>query len=184
MSMRDKILEETKRVFKPEFLNRLDEIIVFHTLGKPDLMKIVDLEVNKVKRRLQLKEIEIELDDAAHEFVIEKGYDPTYGARPMRRAVERYLEDPLAEELAQGQRESGRSGPRDGGKRKARFQSRRTARQRRGERSVTRPSWLSGRASSTEDLKCRARSARRGRLEACVTPADAPRRKPSSNARS
>ena len=105
--MRDKILEETKRVFKPEFLNRLDEIIVFHTLGKPDLMKIVDLEVNKVKRRLQLKEIEIVLDDAAHEFVIEKGYDPTYGARPMRRAVERYLEDPLAEELLKGNVKAG-----------------------------------------------------------------------------
>ena len=101
-SMRDKILEETKRVFKPEFLNRLDEIIVFHTLTKPDLLQIVDLEVNKVKRRLKLKEIEIVLDEPAHEFVINKGYDPTYGARPMRRAVERYLEDPLAEELLKG----------------------------------------------------------------------------------
>ncbi|MFZ1219993.1 MAG: ATP-dependent Clp protease ATP-binding subunit [Chthoniobacterales bacterium] len=101
-TMREKILEETKRVFKPEFLNRLDEIIVFRTLGKPDLLKIVDLEVDKVKRRLKLKEIEIVLDEAAHEFVINKGYDPTYGARPMRRAVERYLEDPLAEELLKG----------------------------------------------------------------------------------
>ena len=101
-TMREKILEETKRVFKPEFLNRLDEIIVFHTLSKPDLLKIVDLEVNKVKKRLKLKEIEIVLDDPAHEFVINKGYDPTYGARPMRRAVERYLEDPLAEELLKG----------------------------------------------------------------------------------
>ena len=101
-TMRDKILEETKRVFKPEFLNRLDEIIVFRTLSKPDLLKIVDLEVDKVKRRLRLKEIEIVLDEPAHEFVINKGYDPTYGARPMRRAVERYLEDPLAEELLRG----------------------------------------------------------------------------------
>jgi ATP-dependent Clp protease ATP-binding subunit ClpC len=101
-SMREKILEETKRVFKPEFLNRLDEIIVFHSLTKPDLLQIVDLEVNKVKRRLKLKEIEIVLDGPAHEFVINKGYDPTYGARPMRRAVERYLEDPLAEELLKG----------------------------------------------------------------------------------
>ncbi len=101
-TMRDKIMEETKRVFKPEFLNRLDEIIVFHTLSKPDLMRIVDLEVNKVKARLRIKEIEIMLDAGAHEFVIEKGYDPTYGARPMRRAVERYLEDPLAEELLKG----------------------------------------------------------------------------------
>jgi ATP-dependent Clp protease ATP-binding subunit ClpC len=101
-TMRDKILEETKRVFKPEFLNRLDEIIVFRSLSKPDLLKIVDLEVDKVKRRLKLKEIEIVLDKPAHEFVINKGYDPTYGARPMRRAVERYLEDPLAEELLRG----------------------------------------------------------------------------------
>ncbi|MDQ2659220.1 MAG: ATP-dependent Clp protease ATP-binding subunit, partial [Verrucomicrobiota bacterium] len=101
-TMRDKILEETKRVFKPEFLNRLDEIIVFHTLSKPDLMHIVDLEVNKVKARLRIKEIEIVLDTPAHDFVIEKGYDPTYGARPMRRAVEKYLEDPLAEELLRG----------------------------------------------------------------------------------
>ncbi len=101
-TMRDKILEETKRVFKPEFLNRLDEIIVFRTLSKPDLLKIVDLEVDKVKRRLKLKEIEIVLDEPAHELVINKGYDPTYGARPMRRAVERYLEDPLAEELLKG----------------------------------------------------------------------------------
>jgi ATP-dependent Clp protease ATP-binding subunit ClpC len=101
-TMRDKILEETKRLFKPEFLNRLDEIIVFRTLSKPDLLKIVDLEVDKVKRRLKLKEIEIVLDEPAHEFVINKGYDPTYGARPMRRAVERYLEDPLAEELLKG----------------------------------------------------------------------------------
>jgi ATP-dependent Clp protease ATP-binding subunit ClpC len=101
-TMREKILEETKRAFKPEFLNRLDEIIVFRTLSKPDLLQIVDLEVDKVKRRLKLKEIEIVLDEAAHEFVINKGYDPQYGARPMRRAVERYLEDPLAEELLRG----------------------------------------------------------------------------------
>ena len=106
-SMRDKILEETKRVFKPEFLNRLDEIIVFHALGRPDLMRIVDLEVAKVKARIKMKEIEIVLDTAAHEFLIEKGYDPNYGARPMRRAVERYLEDPLAEELLRGNVKAG-----------------------------------------------------------------------------
>jgi ATP-dependent Clp protease ATP-binding subunit ClpC len=101
-TMREKIMEETKRVFKPEFLNRLDEIIVFRSLEKPDLLRIVDLEVAKVKARLKLKEIEIVLDSPAHEFVIEKGFDPTYGARPMRRAVEQYLEDPLAEELLRG----------------------------------------------------------------------------------
>src|SRR5436190_1838905 len=106
-SMRDKILDETKRVFKPELLNRLDEIIVFHSLEKSHLMRIVDLEVGKVKARIKAKEIEIMLDTTAHEFVIEKGYDPNYGARPMRRAVERYLEDPLAEELLRGNVKAG-----------------------------------------------------------------------------
>jgi ATP-dependent Clp protease ATP-binding subunit ClpC len=100
--MRDKILEETKRVFKPEFLNRLDDTIVFHTLTKPDLIQIVDLEVAKVIQRIKAKDIHLMLEDSAKDFLIEKGYDPQYGARPMRRAVERYLEDPLAEELLRG----------------------------------------------------------------------------------
>jgi len=106
-SMREKILDETKRVFKPEFLNRLDEIIVFHSLEKSHLLQIVDLEVEKVKVRLKAKEVEIILDNLAHEFVIEKGYDPNYGARPMRRAVERFLEDPLAEEILRGNVKAG-----------------------------------------------------------------------------
>ncbi len=101
-SMRDKILEETKKVFKPEFINRLDDLIVFHTLSKPDLIHIVDLEVEKVLARVKSKDISIQLDSSAKEFLIEKGYDPAYGARPMRRAVERYLEDPIAEEILRG----------------------------------------------------------------------------------
>ncbi|HEY5743237.1 MAG TPA: ATP-dependent Clp protease ATP-binding subunit [Terrimicrobiaceae bacterium] len=100
--MRDKILEETKRIFKPEFLNRLDDTIVFHTLTKPDLIHIVDLEVAKVIQRIKAKNILLVLEESAKDFLIEKGYDPQYGARPMRRAVERYLEDPLAEELLRG----------------------------------------------------------------------------------
>jgi ATP-dependent Clp protease ATP-binding subunit ClpC len=100
--MRDKILEETKRVFKPEFLNRIDDTIVFHTLTKPDLIQIVDLEVAKVIQRIKAKDIHLILEESAKDFLIEKGYDPQYGARPMRRAVERYLEDPLAEELLRG----------------------------------------------------------------------------------
>jgi ATP-dependent Clp protease ATP-binding subunit ClpC len=105
--MRDKILEESKRVFKPEFLNRLDDMIVFHTLGRDDLAKIVDLEVAKVVERVRLKAIVVHLDASAVEFLIDKGYDPTYGARPMRRAVEKFLEDPLAEELLRGKVKSG-----------------------------------------------------------------------------
>ncbi len=98
-NMRAKILEEAKRVFKPEFINRLDDLIVFHTLSRENLIEIVNLEVRKVSERIRAKEIEIDLDTSARELLIEKGYDPTYGARPMRRAVERYLEDPLAEEI-------------------------------------------------------------------------------------
>lgn len=101
-TMREKILEETKRVFKPEFLNRLDDIIVFHTLTKPDLVRIVDLEMAKVIERIKTKNVHLRLDATATEFLIEKGYDPTYGARPMRRAVERFLEDPMAEEILRG----------------------------------------------------------------------------------
>ena len=106
-AMRDKLMEEAKKTFKPEFINRLDDIIVFHQLTKPDLMQIVELEVEKVLVRVKAKEVHIELEDSAKEFLIEKGYDPTYGARPMRRAVERYLEDPFAEELLRGNVKAG-----------------------------------------------------------------------------
>jgi ATP-dependent Clp protease ATP-binding subunit ClpC len=106
-TMQGKILEETKRVFKPEFLNRLDDIIVFHTLSKEMLSRIIDLEVSKVAARIKEKQILLALDEAAREFLITKGYDPTYGARPMRRAVERYLEDPMAEEILRGSFKAG-----------------------------------------------------------------------------
>src|SRR5687767_14618031 len=100
--MREKIMDEAKRQFRPEFLNRLDDIIVFRTLTKPDLVEILDLEIKKVMDRLKGKNLTLELDSTAKDFLVEKGYDPTYGARPMRRAVERYLEDPLAEEILKG----------------------------------------------------------------------------------
>jgi ATP-dependent Clp protease ATP-binding subunit ClpC len=83
-------------------LNRLDDIIVFRSLTKPDLIQILGLEVNKVMERLKGKNLKLVLDEQAKDFLVEKGYDPTYGARPMRRAVERFLEDPLAEELLKG----------------------------------------------------------------------------------
>ena len=105
--MKDKILGEAKRVLKPEFVNRLDDLIVFHTLGKPELLTIVDLEIKKVAARIKNKEITIILDEKAKNLLIEKGYDPQYGARPMRRAVERYLEDPMAEEILRGNLKAG-----------------------------------------------------------------------------
>jgi len=100
--MREKIVEESKRAFRPEFLNRLDDIIVFRQLTKPDLIDILTLEVKKVMDRLKHRNLKLELDASAKDFLAEKGFDPTYGARPMRRAVERFLEDPLAEELLKG----------------------------------------------------------------------------------
>jgi ATP-dependent Clp protease ATP-binding subunit ClpC len=101
-AMRDKILDESKQVFKPEFLNRLDDMIVFHQLERNDLVKIVDLEVARVIERVRGKDIKVQLDRSAVEFLIDKGYDPTRGARPMRRAVEKFLEDLLAEEFLRG----------------------------------------------------------------------------------
>ena len=100
--MREKILDDAKKVFRPEFLNRLDDVIVFRSLNKPDLIQILELEVKKVMERLKGRKIQLQLDDKAKDFLVEKGYDPIYGARPMRRSVERYLEDPLAEEILKG----------------------------------------------------------------------------------
>jgi ATP-dependent Clp protease ATP-binding subunit ClpC len=100
--MKEKMMSEAKRIFKPEFLNRLDDLIVFHSLTRDDLTKIVDIEVAKVLTRLKPREITFRLTPEATAFLIEKGYDPAYGARPLRRAVERFLEDPMAEEILRG----------------------------------------------------------------------------------
>ncbi len=105
--MKAKIMEESKKSFKPEFLNRLDDLVVFHMLEKKDLNQIVDLEVQKLVKRLNDKEIAMTLTAAARDFLSEQGFDPDYGARPMRRAVERHLEDPLAEALLRGDIKSG-----------------------------------------------------------------------------
>ncbi|MDD5141558.1 MAG: ATP-dependent Clp protease ATP-binding subunit [Verrucomicrobiales bacterium] len=105
--MRERILDEAKRTFRPEFLNRLDDVIVFRSFTKPDLIQILTLEADKVVERLRHKNIKLELDDKAKDFLVEKGYDPQYGARPMRRAVERFLEDPLAEEILKGSLQPG-----------------------------------------------------------------------------
>jgi len=99
---RERVLEEAKKTFRPEFLNRLDDLIVFRTFTKPDLIAILSLEVEKVLERLRKKNLKLELDDKAKDLLVEKGYDPQYGARPMRRAVERFFEDSLAEEILKG----------------------------------------------------------------------------------
>ncbi len=100
--MRELIMDEAKKTFRPEFINRLDDLIVFRALDKENLMVILELEIKKVIERLEKREISLVLDKKARELLVEKGHDPEYGARPMRRAVERYLEDPLAEEILRG----------------------------------------------------------------------------------
>ncbi|MDR3456110.1 MAG: ATP-dependent Clp protease ATP-binding subunit [Verrucomicrobiae bacterium] len=105
---RERVLEEAKKMFRPEFLNRLDDLIVFRSFTKPDLIQILSLEVEKVLERLRKKNLRLELDEKAKDFLVEKGYDPQYGARPMRRAVERFFEDPLAEEILKGALTEGR----------------------------------------------------------------------------
>jgi len=94
-----RVLEEVKNYFRPEFLNRIDEIIVFKPLFKKDIMQIVDLMVNALNKRLYDRNIKIELTDKAKEVLMKLGYDPLYGARPMRRAIQKYLETPLSEKI-------------------------------------------------------------------------------------
>ncbi len=101
-TLKQRMMEEAKRVFKPELLNRIEDVIVFRQLNRADVEKILDVEVAKVRKRLAAKNIEIHLGDSAREFLIQKGYDPALGARPLRRAIERYLEDSLAEEILRG----------------------------------------------------------------------------------
>jgi ATP-dependent Clp protease ATP-binding subunit ClpC len=107
--MREKVLEEAKRVFKPEFLNRISDIVFFRPLAKLDLVKIVDLEIAQFAKRLTDRKITLEFTQEAKDLLIEKGYDEKYGARPLRRAVEHYLEDPLAEALLRGEIKDGES---------------------------------------------------------------------------
>jgi ATP-dependent Clp protease ATP-binding subunit ClpC len=97
--MKDKVMEELKRSFRPEFLNRIDEVIVFHSLTQEHVKSIVDLMMKRVRDQLKSKDVEIVLTDGAKGLLAEKGYDPTLGARPLRRTIQRMVEDPLSEKL-------------------------------------------------------------------------------------
>jgi len=88
--------------FKPEFLNRIDETIIFHGLSKADLSRIVDIQLALLKKRLAEQKLEIELTDEARDFLIEVGYDPSFGARPLKRAIQRHIQDRLALQLLEG----------------------------------------------------------------------------------
>ncbi len=97
--MRGRLMEEVKKAFKPEFINRVDEIIVFKRLAREELEKIVEIEIAGLQKRLGERNIELHLDAKSKEFLISKGFDQQYGARPLRRTIQKYVEDPLAEEL-------------------------------------------------------------------------------------
>jgi ATP-dependent Clp protease ATP-binding subunit ClpC len=100
--MKDKVLGELKRIFRPEFLNRLDGMIVFHALNQEHIQKIVELELNKVRTRLSEYDLELQLSDAARKYLSKKGYDPSLGARPLRRVIQSEIEDALSEGVLAG----------------------------------------------------------------------------------
>jgi ATP-dependent Clp protease ATP-binding subunit ClpC len=102
--MKNRIMSDLKKVFRPEFLNRIDEVIVFHKLAKDEVKEIIDLMINRVRVQVAEHELQLELTDEAKDLLVDKGWDPSMGARPLRRAIQRYIEDPLADEvLRQGQ---------------------------------------------------------------------------------
>ena len=106
--MQERLKHVIEREFKPEFIGRIDEIVVFRKLTRDNLKKIVDIELGKVYNRLAERGLKLELTDEAREFIIDKGGDTDYGARPLRRSVSTYIEDPLSEELLRGLRRQNR----------------------------------------------------------------------------
>jgi len=106
-SLKEKVMTALKESFRPEFLNRIDEIIIFNYLGKSEIKKIVDLELQKVIERLEDKKIEIRVTEAAKEFLAEKGFDPNLGARPLKRVIQRQVLDPLSLKIVSGEIKEG-----------------------------------------------------------------------------
>ncbi len=101
-AMKENVMEELKKTFRPEFLNRIDDVIVFHSLKEEHLQQIVNLMSNQLRKRLQEQQIDFVLTDAAAKYLAGSGFDPTYGARPLRRAIQKHIEDRLSEELLKG----------------------------------------------------------------------------------
>jgi ATP-dependent Clp protease ATP-binding subunit ClpC len=97
--MKNRIMGQLKKVFRPEFLNRLDEVIVFHKLSKDEIKLIVELLMRHLRQTMAERELQIELSEEGKDFLVEKGWDPAMGARPLRRAIQRFIEDPLADEV-------------------------------------------------------------------------------------
>ena len=100
--MRKRVMEALRSQFKPEFLNRVDEIIVFHNLSSEQITDIVDIQIERLSKRLADHHIELSLENGARCFLAEKGYDSIYGARPLKRAIQQYIENPLSMEILEG----------------------------------------------------------------------------------
>jgi ATP-dependent Clp protease ATP-binding subunit ClpC len=97
--MKTRIMSELKKVFRPEFINRIDEVIVFHKLTREEITSIVELLLKRIRESLAERELSLNLSESASDLLVEKGWDPSMGARPLRRAIQRYIEDPLADEV-------------------------------------------------------------------------------------
>jgi ATP-dependent Clp protease ATP-binding subunit ClpC len=106
--MKTKLMEEVKKLFSPEFLNRVDEIIVFKKLTKDDMKKIIDILIVEVEERLHEKSMKLELDESGKELLVEKGFDAEFGARPLKRIIRKLIEDPLSEEILKGNIKDGK----------------------------------------------------------------------------
>ncbi len=107
--LKSHIMEQAKKQFRPEFLNRLDDIVIFRSLTREDIAKVIDIDMAAIIKRLSEKQCQVELDQACKEFILEKSFNPDYGAREVRRIIERYVEDPMAEEILRQQLSSGES---------------------------------------------------------------------------
>jgi ATP-dependent Clp protease ATP-binding subunit ClpB len=100
--MKGAVLEIVQQNFKPEFINRIDDLVVFHPLGTAQIRAIVDIQLGQLRKRLLEREIELDLDDAARDLLGEAGFDPVYGARPLKRAIQQQVENPLAQRILSG----------------------------------------------------------------------------------
>jgi ATP-dependent Clp protease ATP-binding subunit ClpC len=105
--MKDKVLQEMKKLFRPEFLNRIDATVVFRALGRTEIRAIVDLMLSRTQKQLTEQRLVMEATDSAKDLLMEKGFDAVFGARPMRRAIQNLIEDPLAEGLLHGRFQPG-----------------------------------------------------------------------------
>jgi ATP-dependent Clp protease ATP-binding subunit ClpB len=105
--MRRRVMEALGQQFRPEFLNRIDEIIIFHALGMAELIQIVDIQLRRLAALLAERKVTVELTEAAKQHLAEEGFDPVYGARPLKRVIQRQIQDPLAMRLLQGDFEDG-----------------------------------------------------------------------------